>query len=180
MGGDDKKKYLTYKKESPNNTNNNFNLITTIDGNNTNNTIKKDIINNNNKIFFNTEPIKAKNQLDDNIENWFIKKKTKIYKPPTTTDKKIISFQRQGDQQIIEFYLFEEKLIFKDINRSYLQEVDFDDGDDSSEEQIENGKILLSQELEESTNELYDNLKKNQKKPLLSREIRFKADPKKD
>ena len=174
-------KNLTQKKYSQNhNNNNNLKLITTNDTNSTKNSNKKDPINNNKEISFNSVPIKPKNELEDNLANMFIKKKLKTFKPPTTTNKKIITFQRQKDKEILEFFLFDDDLIFKDINRSYLQDEHVDDGDSSSEEEIENGKIYLSQELEQSINDLHENLKKNQNKPILSRKMRFKSDQKKE
>ena len=169
-------KNLTHKKFSPNPTNNN-NLKLNImnDTYSTKNTNKKDYINKEKELSFNTIPIKAKNELEDNIENIFIKKKIKTFKSPIITNKKVISFQRQADKQILEFFLFDDDLIFKDINKSYLQDKYSDDGDSSSEEVIQNGKIYLSQELEQSINDLHENLKKNQNKPILSRKMRFKS-----
>ena len=174
-------KNLTHKKYSPNHTNNNnLKLITTNDTNSTKNSNKKDPIINDKEISFNSVPIKPKNELEDNLENMFIKKKLKTFKPPTTTNKKIITFQRQKDKEILEFFLFDDDLIFKDINKAYLQDEQVDDGDSSSEEEIENGKIYLSQELEQSIKDFHENLKKNQNKPILSRKMRFKSDQKKD
>ena len=174
-------KNLTHKKYSPNHTNNNnLKLITTNDTNSTKNSNKKDPIINDKEISFNSVPIKPKNELEDNLENMFIKKKLKTFKPPTTTNKKIITFQRQKDKEILEFFLFDDDLIFKDINKAYLQDEQVDDGDSSSEEEIENGKIYLSQELEQSIKDFHENLKKNQNKPILSRKMRFKSDQKKE
>ena len=174
-------KNLTQKKYSPNHTNNNnLKLITTNDTNSTKNSNKKDPIINDKEISFNSVPIKPKNELEDNLENMFIKKKLKTFKPPTTTNKKIITFQRQKDKEILEFFLFDDDLIFKDINKAYLQDEQVDDGDSSSEEEIENGKIYLSQELEQSIKDFHENLKKNQNKPILSRKMRFKSDQKKE
>ena len=174
-------KNLTHKKYSPNHTNNNnLKLITTNDTNSTKNSNKKDPIINDKEISFNSVPIKPKNELEDNLENMFIKKKLKTFKPPTTTNKKIITFQRQKDKEILEFFLFDDDLIFKDINKAYLQDEQVDDGDSSSEEEIENGKIYLSQELEQSIKDFHENLKKNQNKPILSRKMRFKSEQKKE
>ena len=123
-------KNLIHKKYSPNHTNNNnLKLITTNDTNSTKNSNKKDPIINDKEISFNSVPIKPKNELEDNLEKMFIKKKLKTFKPPTTTNKKIITFQRQKDKEILEFFLFDDDLIFKDINRSYLQDEHVDDGD---------------------------------------------------
>ena len=112
------------------------------------------------------------------LENKFISKKKKIYKPPTIIDKKQITFQRQSDKKVLEFSLFDDDLIFKDLNRSYLQDESSDDGDESSEEKINCGKLLLYQEIEESTKDLLNNLKKNQSEPILSRRMRFKNEKK--
>jgi hypothetical protein len=112
------------------------------------------------------------------LENKFISKKKKIYKPPTIIDKKQITFQRQSDKKVLEFSLFDDELIFKDLNRSYLQDESSDDGDESSEEKINCGKLLLYQEIEESTKDLLNNLKKNQGEPILSRRMRFKNEKK--
>jgi hypothetical protein len=112
------------------------------------------------------------------LENKFISKKKKIYKPPTIIDKKQITFQRQSDKKVLEFSLFDDDLIFKDLNRSYLQDESSDDGDESSEEKINCGKLLLYQEIEESTKDLLNNLKKNQGEPILSRRMRFKNEKK--
>ena len=74
----------------------------------------------------------------------------------------------------MEFVLFDDKIIFKDINRAYLQDEFSDDGNDSSDEKINEGKNLLIQELEESSKEVKENLKNNQERSLLSRPFRFK------
>ena len=123
-------------------------------------------------ILFNTYPIKP--IIEDKLEDNFIQKRIKVYKPPSIVNNKIISFQRQTNKQILEFPLFDEKLIFKDINRSYLQDEYCDDGSESGDEQINQGKLFLSQELEDSVKQLSQNLKKNKNKNLLSRCMRFK------
>ena len=127
---------------------------------------------------FNSYPIKPINK--DNIEYFFISKQRKIYRSPKIINNKKISFQRQKDKKILEFSLFDENLIFKDINKAYLQEENSDDGDESSEEKINNGILYLAQELEESIKEFHKNLKNNQNKPILSRRMRFKHDDNKD
>ena len=121
---------------------------------------------------FNTYPIKP--IIEDNLENNFIKKRIKVYKPPSVVNNKIISFQNQTNKEILEFPLFDEKLIFKDINRSYLQDEYSDDGSESSDEKINEGKIFLDKELEDSVKQLSQNLKKNQNEKLLTRKMRFK------
>ena len=121
---------------------------------------------------FNTYPIKP--IIEDNLENNFIKKRIKVYKPPSVVNNKIISFQNQTNKEILEFPLFDEKLIFKDIIRSYLQDEYSDDGSESDEEKINEGTFFLSQELEDSVKQLSQNLKKNNNNNLLSRSMRFK------
>ena len=109
-----------------------------------------------------------------NFEDNCIRKRKKIYKAPSIINDKIISFQKQKNKQILHFSLFDENLIFKDINRSYLQDEYNDDGSESSEEKIIDGKNFLSQELEESIKQLSDSFKKNQNINLLRRRMRFK------
>ena len=74
----------------------------------------------------------------------------------------------------MEFSLFDDKLIFKDINKSYLQDEHDDDGSESSDEKINDGKLFLNQELEDSAKEISDSIKKNSNEKILSRKIRFK------
>ena len=171
---------LNYKKYSPNHSNNNLNLITTNNTNSTKNSNKKDSFNKEKELEFNSVPIKPINELENNIENMFIKKKKKIFKSPSIINKKIITFQRQKDKEILEFFLFDDNLIFKHINKAYLQDEHSDDGDSSSEEEIINGKIYLSQELEQSINDFRKNLKNNQQKQILSRKMKFKSEQKKE
>ena len=112
--------------------------------------------------------------VEDSLENKFLSKQKIIYKSPEIINNKIISFQKQKNKSILEFSLFDDKLIFKDINRSYLQDEHDDDGSESSDEKINDGKLFLTQVLEDSAKELSKNLKKNKDKKLLSRRIRFK------
>ena len=113
--------------------------------------------------------------LEDSFENIFISKQKIIYKSPKIEmNNKIISFQKQRNKQIMEFSLFDDKLIFKDINKSYLQDEHDDDGSESSEEKINDGKLFLKQELEDTAKELSASLKKNPNEKVLSRKIRFK------
>ena len=72
--------------------------------------------------------------------------------------------------------MFDDKIIFKDINKAYLQDELSDDGDESSDEKIRIGKKILIQELEESAKDLQENLRLNKGKLLLSRRIRFKIE----
>ena len=97
-----------------------------------------------------------------------------MYKSPKIFNDKIISFQKQKNKQIVEFSLFDDKLIFKDINRSYLQDEHDDDGSESSDEKINFGKLYLTQELADSAKEISQTVKKNKDKKILSRRIRFK------
>ena len=128
---------------------------------------------NKNDLSFNSYPVKP--IIEDNLENNFIKKKIKVYKPPSVVNNKIISFQKQINKQILEFPLFEEKQVFKDtINRSYLQDEFSDDGSESDDEKINEGKIFLTQELEDSFQQLSQSIKKDKSNNILSRKIRFK------
>lgn len=112
-----------------------------------------------------------------NIENFFIKKNKKLFESPKVLNNKMISFQRQNDKQILEFPLFDDKIIFKDINKAYLQDEKTDDGDESSDEKINLGKNLLFQEIEQSSNELKESLNINKyNNTFLSRNIRFRED----
>ena len=119
-------------------------------------------------------PVKSLEEFD--VENYFMKKNKKIFESPTVLSDKKISFQRQKDKKILEFVLFDDKIIFKDINRSYLQDEESEDGDESSDEKIKLGQNLLIQELEESSKEIKENLKNNKENSLLSRKIKFKKD----
>ena len=110
----------------------------------------------------------------DNLEDSFIRKRKKIYKPPSVINNKIISFQKQKNKEILYFSLFDENLIFKDINRSYLQDEYSDDGSESSDEKIDDAQNFLSQELEDSIIQLSNSFKKNQNDGLLSRRMKFK------
>ena len=65
-----------------------------------------------------------------------IKKNKKICEIPKDINIKKITFQRQKDKQIMEFNLYNDKDIFKDINKAYLQDQKSDDGDDSPDEKI--------------------------------------------
>ena len=110
-----------------------------------------------------------------NIDSFFIKKNKKVFESPKVINNKMITFQRQKDKQILEFPLFDDKIIFKDINKAYLQDEKNDDGDESSDEKIQIEKSLLFQELEQSSNELKESLGINKcNNTFLSRNIRFK------
>ena len=111
---------------------------------------------------------------ENNIENFFIKKNKKLFESPQDINNKKITFQRQKDKKILEFFLFDDKTIFKDINKAYLQDEKVDDGDESSDEKIKLGQALLFQELDESSKDLKENLKSNKGNELLSRKLRFK------
>jgi len=115
-----------------------------------------------------------KNIFDNDI---FIPKRKKFYQPNEIINNKIISFQTQKNKQIMEFPLFDDSLIFKDINRSFLQDEHDDDGDESSDEKINNGIIYLEQEVVDSIKHFKkcsDKNKSNKKNNhILSREMRF-------
>ena len=111
---------------------------------------------------------------ENNIENFFVKKNKKLFESPQDINNKKITFQRQKDKKILEFFLFDDKTIFKDINKAYLQDEKVDDGDESSDEKIKLGQALLFQELDESSKDLKENLKYNKGNELLSRKLRFK------
>ena len=112
--------------------------------------------------------------VEDRSENKFISKQKILYKSPNILNNKIITFQKQKNKEILEFSLFDDKFIFKDINKSYLQDEHDDDGSESSDEKIKDGRLYLTQELEDSAKELSKILNKNKDKNILSRRIRFK------
>ena len=112
--------------------------------------------------------------IEDRSENKFISKQKILYKSPNILNNKIITFQKQKNKEILEFSLFDDKFIFKDINKSYLQDEHDDDGSESSDEKIKDGRLYLTQELEDSAKELSKIFKKNRDKNILSRRIRFK------
>ena len=112
--------------------------------------------------------------IENKDEKYFIQKRKKIYKSPAIINNRIITFQKQKNKQILEFPLFDDKLIFQDINRSYLQDEYSDDGSDSSDEKINESKMFLTQEIEDSIKQMSKNLKKNQNPKVLSRRMRFK------
>ena len=112
--------------------------------------------------------------VEDISENKFISKQKILYKSPNILNNKIITFQKQKNKEILEFSLFDDKFIFKDINKSYLQDEHDDDGSESSDEKIKDGRLYLTQELEDSAKELSKILNKNKDKNILSRRIRFK------
>ena len=69
---------------------------------------------------------------------------------------------------------FVYKLVFKDVNQSYLQDEQNDDGSESSDEKINVGKIFLTQEIQNSAEKFAKNMEDHSKKKLLSRKIIFK------
>ena len=168
------KNHYNYRRYSPNNNLNNINFKltpnqeTSLSGI-TNISVLKEKEQNFPYFSF---PVKSLEEKD--FENYFMKKNKKIFESPLIFNNKKISFQRQYDKQILEFTLFDDKVIFKDINRSYLQDEQSDDGDESSDEKIKYGKNFLFQELEESSKTFKENLKNNQEGTLLSRKIKFK------
>jgi hypothetical protein len=172
----DKKNKIAHKAYSPKNANiknNNNELISNQDSNTTKNT-NSVLLNKDKEISLNSLPIKELNE--NNLDQLFLPKKKKVFKSPMIITSKMISFQRQKDKTILEFPLFDDEMIFKDINKAYLQDECNDDGDESSDEKINNGKKYLFQEVEQSIKEMKINLKHNQNKHLLSRRMRFKKD----
>ena len=163
---------FTNKRYSPNiNTINNMNLIpeTTSSGI-TNITVLKE---KEKEFDFSYFSFPVKPLVESNIENFFLKKNKRIFESPKIINNKKITFQRQKDKTILEFDLFDDKLIFKDINKAYLQDGHNDDGGESPDEQIKLGESLLFQELDQSSKELKENLIFNKNKALLSRKIKF-------
>ena len=116
--------------------------------------------------------------MEDNIENSFMQKRKLGHKSYKVLNNKVISFQNQKNKQILEFSLFDDNFIFKDLNKSYLQDEHSDDGADSSEEKINDGRIYLSQEIDDTIKQLSKSIKKNQEQKILSRRMRFKNDEK--
>ena len=140
---------------------------------NNNNNIKliSDDFDNENKFYFSIpiKPLKEKK-----IENFFLNKNKKIFKESKILNNKIVTFQRQKDKEILEFNLFEDEMIFKDVNKAYLQDEHSDDGNISTDEKINSDINYMLQGLEESSKELTENLKNNKKEIFLSRPIKFK------
>ena len=97
-----------------------------------------------------------------------------MYKDKEIINCKKITFQRQNDKNILEFNLFEDEMIFKDVNKAYLQDEQDDDGNISTDEKINSDINYILQELEESSKELTTNLKNNKKDISISRPIKFK------
>ena len=174
------KNQIFHKGYSPTNITNNPNqkLSLNPDTRSTKNTYTASLFNKDKDFSYNSHPIKDKSEED--LNQYFIPKKKKTSNPPTIINDKKISFQRQKDKSILEFPLFDDNMIFKDINSSYLQDADNDDGGESSDEKIYKGKKFLSQEIEQSIKELQKNLKNNQNKPLLSRRMQFYKDDNKE
>ena len=107
---------------------------------------------------------------NSNINNkndiFFLKKNKKIYETPTVNNCKKVTFERQSDKKILNFPIFDDNLIFTNINKSYMHNEDNDDGSSSSEETIEAGKKYVYAELDEVSSLLRNNLlsgKSNQK-----------------
>ena len=173
-GNYQKKEYFIHNTYSPINNNNNLKLILNYETTSTKAENSEFPFFKEKEFTYNSYPIKPLDK--DKINNFFIQRKHKLFKSPTIINKKNITFQRQKDKKILEFPLFDENLIFKDINKAYLQDESSDDGDESSEEKINNGTLYLAQEFEESVKEFQKDLKNNQNKQILSRRMRFKHD----
>ena len=121
-------------------------------------------------------PIKKLKEMD--IENYFLPKNKKVFESPKIINNKKLTFQRQKDKIIFEFPLFDDEMIFKDVNKAYLQDVESDDGNSSSDDNINLGKNILSKKLEEASKEIKINLYNNKLNSLLYRPIRFKKNKK--
>ena len=152
---------IKHKSNSPKKINNNNNNIKLI---------PKDFENENLFYFsFLIKPLEEKK-----IEEYFLNKNKKMYKDKEIINCKKITFQRQNDKNILEFNLFEDEMIFKDVNKAYLQDEQDDDGNISTDEKINSDINYILQELEESSKELTTNLKNNKKDISISRPIKFK------
>ena len=68
----------------------------------------------------------------------------------------------------------DDNLIFKDINKAFLQDQDLDDGSDSSDKQVELGSNLLNTELLKASKKINKFFSNNKEITILSRKIRFK------
>ena len=152
---------IKHKSNSPKKINNNNNNIKLI---------PKDFENEN--LFYFSFPIKPLEE--KKIEEYFLNKNKKMYKEKEIINCKKITFQRQNDKNILEFNLFEDEMIFKDVNKAYLQDEQDDDGNISTDEKINSDINYILQELEESSKELTTNLKNNKKDISISRPIKFK------
>ena len=95
------------------------------------------ISSNENYEYFSSDIFKTIPISETTDEENFFKKQKIVYTPPELNCPEKITFQRQKDKEILEFKLFNDKTIFKDVNKSYLQNQLSDDGSDSSERLIE-------------------------------------------
>ena len=153
----------------------NINNIKNIKMNKVDRTFNEDNYLNNINIKKNFNSVPLNNNSIDDIENFFIKRKYKLFKPYLIHNtNNIISFQRNSDNEILEYFVFNDNLIFPDLNRSYLQDAYSDDGDSSTDEQIENGTKFLKDELADAINDIYLKNKKLNINSFLSRKMKFK------
>ena len=153
----------------------NINFIKNININKVYTSFYEDNYSNNINIKKNFNSVPINNNSIDDIENFFIKRKYKIFKPYLIHNtNNIISFQRNSDNEILEYFVFNDNLIFPDLNRSYLQDAYSDDGDSSTDEQIENGTKFLKDELADAINDIYLQIKKLNINSILSRKMKFK------
>ena len=153
----------------------NINFINNININKVYTSFYEDNYSNNINIKKNFNSVPINNNSIDDIENFFIKRKYKIFKPYLIHNtNNIISFQRNSDNEILEYFVFNDNLIFPDLNRSYLQDAYSDDGDSSTDEQIENGTKFLKDELADAINDIYLQIKKLNINSILSRKMKFK------
>ena len=153
----------------------NINYINNININKVYTSYYEDNYLNNINIKKNINSVPINNNSIDDIENFFIKRKYKLFKPYLIHNtNNIISFQRNSDNEILEYFVFNDNLIFPDLNRSYLQDAYSDDGDSSTDEQIENGTKFLKDELADAINDIYLQNKKLNINSFLSRKMKFK------
>ena len=96
--------------------------------------------------------------INNKNDNFFLKKNKKMYETPTVNNCKTVTFERQSDKKILKFPIFDDNLIFTNINKSYMHNEENDDGNSSSNEVIEEGKKYLLAELGEVASVLHNNL----------------------
>lgn len=133
------------------------------------------------EMIFNSIPIKKYcniNSNNDEHKNNFFGTKIKKANYSNTNNEKyttnFIFFQRNKDKKMLQFPLFDEKLILKDHNRSYLQDKEIDEVDDSSDNLIKEEEKILFNQIEETVIVLNDRSFTNGKNKLLSRNFMFK------
>ena len=115
---------------------------------------------------FNSEPNTKKNNdyiLNEIIQNYLkekcsddfeIKKSKRNYEISTVSNCNSVTFENQTNTNIFHFPVFNENLIFKNINKSYMAKAYDDDGNDSSEEKIIIEKNYVYDQLKDAVNSL--------------------------